>query len=102
MLFVLMLRNMSLTARVDRELSAVLEGIAWEEFRQAGLPERFRDKVAVVIPAYNEEDSIGAGAAAHPARRSAASRPRCWSSTTARATAPATSPAPTARRSRAT
>ena len=58
-LFLLILRNMSLTARVDRELSAVLEGIAWEEFRQAGLPERFRDRVAVVIPAYNEEDNIG-------------------------------------------
>ena len=37
----------------------MLEGIAWEEFRLAGLPERFRDKVAVVIPAYNEEDNIG-------------------------------------------
>jgi hypothetical protein len=58
-LFLLILRNMSLTVRVDRELSAVLEGIAWEEFRQAGLPERFRDRVAVVVPAYNEEDSIG-------------------------------------------
>ena len=58
-LFILLLRNMALTGRVDRELSAVLEGIAWEEFRLAGLPERFRDKVAVVIPAYNEEDNIG-------------------------------------------
>jgi hypothetical protein len=58
-LFALLLRNMALTARVDRELSAVLEGIAWEEFRSAGLPERFKDKVAVVIPAYNEEDNIG-------------------------------------------
>jgi hypothetical protein len=58
-LFLLMLRNMSQTARVDRELTAVLEGIAWEEFRQAGLPELFRGRVAVVIPAYNEEDSIG-------------------------------------------
>ena len=59
-LFLLILRNMSLTARVDRELSAVLEGIAWEEFRQAGLPAKFEDRVAVVIPAYNEEHSIGA------------------------------------------
>src|SRR5215211_5912655 len=59
-LFLLILRNMSLTVRVDRELSAVLEGIAWEEFRQAGLPEQFQGRVAVVIPAYNEEDSIGA------------------------------------------
>jgi hypothetical protein len=59
-LFTLLLRNMALTGRVDRELSAVLEGIAWEDFRLAGLPDRFRDKVAVVIPAYNEEDNIGA------------------------------------------
>ena len=58
-LFVLLLRNMALTGRVDRELSRVLEGMAWEEFRSAGLPERFRDKIAVVIPAYNEEDNIG-------------------------------------------
>jgi hypothetical protein len=58
-MFILLLRNMALTGRVDRELSAVLEGIAWEEFRLAGLPEHFRDKVAVVIPAYNEEDNIG-------------------------------------------
>jgi hypothetical protein len=58
-LFLLILRNMSLTVRVDRELSAVLEGIAWDEFRRAGLPEQFRDRLAVVIPAYNEEDSIG-------------------------------------------
>ena len=58
-MFVLLLRNMALTGRVDRELSAVLEGIAWEEFRTSGLPERFKDKVAVVIPAYNEEDNIG-------------------------------------------
>jgi hypothetical protein len=58
-LFLLILRNMSLTVRVDRELSAVLEGIAWDEFRRAGLPAQFRDRVAVVVPAYNEEDSIG-------------------------------------------
>lgn len=58
-LFLLILRNMSLTVRVDRELSAVLEGIAWEEFRQSGLPAEFEGRVAVVIPAYNEEDSIG-------------------------------------------
>jgi hypothetical protein len=57
-LFGLTVRSLWQTGKVDRELTAVLEGIAWEEFRQAGLPERFRDKVAVVIPAYNEEDSL--------------------------------------------
>ncbi len=58
-LFTLLLRNMALTSRVDRELSRVLEGMAWEEFRTSGLPDRFRDRIAVVIPAYNEEDNIG-------------------------------------------
>ncbi len=57
-LFLLTVRSLWQTGKVDRELTAVLEGIAWEEFRQAGLPERFRDKVAVVIPAYNEEDNL--------------------------------------------
>ena len=58
-LFALTLRSLWQTGRIDRELSAVLEGIAWEEFRSGGLPERFRDKVAVVVPAFNEQDSIG-------------------------------------------
>ena len=58
-LFLLVLRALSQGSRITRELSGVLEGIAWEEFRSAGLPERFRDKVAVVVPAYDEEDNLG-------------------------------------------
>jgi hypothetical protein len=58
-LFLLILRALSQGARNTRQLSAALEGLAWEEFRQAGLPERFRGKVAVVIPAYNEAENIG-------------------------------------------
>jgi hypothetical protein len=58
-LFLLSLRALTQTARHSRELSAVLEGLAWEEFRQAGLPERFRGRVAVLIPAYNEAENIG-------------------------------------------
>ena len=58
-LFLLILRALSQSARNARQLSAALEGLAWEEFRQAGLPERFKGKVAVVIPAYNEADNIG-------------------------------------------
>ncbi len=58
-MFALVIRNMSQTGRVDRELSRVLEGLAWEEFRSAGLPEKFSGKIAVVIPAYNEADNIG-------------------------------------------
>jgi Glycosyl transferase family 2 len=58
-LFLLTMRSLVQNARIERKLSAALEGIAWEEFRASGLPERFRDRIAIVIPAYNEEDSLG-------------------------------------------
>jgi hypothetical protein len=58
-LFLLILRALSQAARNSRQLSAVLEGLAWEEFRQAALPERFRDRIAILVPAYNEAESIG-------------------------------------------
>jgi hypothetical protein len=58
-LFLLILRALSQAARNARQLSAVLEGLAWEEFRQADLPQRFRGKVAILVPAYNEAESIG-------------------------------------------
>jgi hypothetical protein len=58
-LFLLILRALSQAARNTRQLSAVLEGLAWEEFRQAALPERFRGRVAVVVPAFNEAENIG-------------------------------------------
>ncbi len=58
-LFLLILRALSQSSRNARQLSAALEGLAWEEFRQAGLPERFKGKIAVVVPAYNEADNIG-------------------------------------------
>jgi hypothetical protein len=58
-LFLLTVRSLVQNGRIERKLSAALEGIAWDEFRSAGLMERFRDRVAVVVPAYNEEDNIG-------------------------------------------
>jgi Glycosyl transferase family 2 len=58
-LFLLILRALSQAARNARQLSAVLEGLAWEEFRQAKLPERFRGKVAILIPAYDEAENVG-------------------------------------------
>jgi hypothetical protein len=58
-LFLLILRALSQAARNSRQLSAVLEGLAWEEFRQAGLPEGFRGRVAILVPAYNEAENIG-------------------------------------------
>ena len=58
-LFGLILRALSVGARNSRQLAAALEGMAWEEFRQAGQPERFRGKVAILIPAYNEAENIG-------------------------------------------
>ncbi|HEY6653198.1 MAG TPA: glycosyltransferase [Solirubrobacterales bacterium] len=58
-LFLLVLRALTESARMNQQLSALLEGLAWEEFREAKLPQRFRDKVAVVIPAYDEAESVG-------------------------------------------
>jgi hypothetical protein len=58
-LFLLILRALSQAARNSRQLSAVLEGLAWDEFRQAGLPERFAGRVAILVPAYNEAENIG-------------------------------------------
>ena len=58
-LFLLILRALAQSARNAAQLSAALEGLAWEEFRQAKLPERFRGKIAVVIPAYNEAENVG-------------------------------------------
>jgi hypothetical protein len=58
-LFGLILRALTQGARNSRELSAVLEGMAWEEFRAAGLPERFSGKIAVLVPAYNEAENLG-------------------------------------------
>src|SRR5271156_2357883 len=39
-LFILTVRALSVGARNSRQLSAALEGLAWAEFRQAGLPAR--------------------------------------------------------------
>jgi hypothetical protein len=57
-LFFLITRALSESSKVNRQLSALLEGLAWEQFRSAGLVDRFRDRIAVVIPAYNEADSV--------------------------------------------
>jgi Glycosyl transferase family 2 len=58
-LFLLILRALTQAARNSRQLSAVLEGLAWEEFRQAGLPQRFHERIAILVPAYNEAENIG-------------------------------------------
>jgi len=57
-LFILNVRSLTASGRNHRSLSAVMEGLAWEEFRLEGHPDRFRGTVAVVIPAYNEAESI--------------------------------------------
>jgi hypothetical protein len=59
-LFLLVLRALTESSRMNQQLSALLEGLAWEEFRNAKLPERFRDRIAVVIPAYNEAENVAA------------------------------------------
>ena len=58
-LFLLTLRALAQSSRVAQQLGGALEGLAWEEFRAAGHPERFRDRIAIVIPAYNEADNVG-------------------------------------------
>ncbi len=58
-LFLLVLRALSQSSRIAHQLGGALEGLAWEEFRAAGLPERFRDRVAILIPAYNEAENVG-------------------------------------------
>ncbi|HKG36375.1 MAG TPA: glycosyltransferase family 2 protein [Solirubrobacterales bacterium] len=58
-LFVLILRSLAQSGRNTRELSAVLEGLAWDEFRNADLPRRFAGRIAVLVPAYNEADNLG-------------------------------------------
>jgi hypothetical protein len=66
-LFALVIRALSQGSRITRELSALLEGLAADEFRLAGHPERFRDRVAVLVPAYDEAENIGSVLAAIPA-----------------------------------
>jgi hypothetical protein len=58
-LFGLVVRALAQGSRITRELSAVLEGLAWEQFEAGGHPERFRDRIGVLVPAYNEAESIG-------------------------------------------
>lgn len=58
-LFLMALRALSVGARNARQLSAVLEGISSEQFRVTDHRKRFRGKVGVVIPAYNEAENIG-------------------------------------------
>jgi Glycosyl transferase family 2 len=58
-LFGLILRALAQGGRNSRELSAVIEGLAWDEFRIGGTPQRFAGKVAVVVPAYNEAENVG-------------------------------------------
>jgi hypothetical protein len=58
-LFALVLRSLAQSSRITRELSGLLEGLAWEEFRAGDNPDRFRDRLGILIPAYNEAESIG-------------------------------------------
>jgi hypothetical protein len=58
-MFLLVVRALSQGSRITRELSAVLEGLALEQFVAAGHPERFQDRIGVLVPAYNEVESIG-------------------------------------------
>ena len=52
------LRLLARDARTAEQLSAVVEGLAAEQFHHAGLADRFSSKVAVLIPAYEEADNL--------------------------------------------
>src|SRR5215210_6892730 len=58
-MFLLVVRALAQGSRITRELSGVLEGLASERFKLAGYPERFRGRIGVLIPAYNEAENIG-------------------------------------------
>jgi len=58
-LFLISMRALSVGARNTRQISAVLEGIASEQFRSEGHRKIFRGKIAIVIPAYDEADNLG-------------------------------------------
>ena len=58
-LFLLTLRALAQSSRVSQQLGGALEGLAWEQFRASGHPERFRDRIGVLVPAYNEAENIG-------------------------------------------
>ena len=47
-LFLLVVRALAQGSRITRELSEVLEGLAWEQFSVAGHPERFRGRIGVL------------------------------------------------------
>ena len=58
-LFLMSMRALAVSGRNTRQLSAVLEGIASEQFRAEGHRKNFRNRIGIVIPAYNEADNIG-------------------------------------------
>jgi hypothetical protein len=58
-LFLISIRALSVGGRNTRQIAAVLEGIASEQFRLEGHRKHFRNRIAVLIPAFNEADNIG-------------------------------------------
>ena len=101
-LFLLILRALSQSARNARQLSAALEGLAWEEFRQAELPRALPRQGRDRHPRLQRGRQHRLRPRPDARARSAACRSRRWSSTTAPATGPATSPPSTAPPSPAT
>lgn len=58
-LFILSIRALAVGGRNTRQISAVLEGIASEQFRLEDRRRLFKDRIAVVIPAFNEAENVG-------------------------------------------
>lgn len=59
LIFLLLLKVFSNLSVLDKEFTALLGGLAWERFKDGGWPEKFKGKLAIVIPGYNEADNIG-------------------------------------------
>jgi Glycosyl transferase family 2 len=57
-LFLITLRVVAVGARNADQLSAVVEGLAAEQFHHAGHAARFENKIAVLIPAFEEADNV--------------------------------------------
>ena len=95
-LFIITLRALSVGARNSRQLSAALEGLAWEEFRQAGLPGPLQGQDRDPDPGLQRGREHRRRPRPDARRGLRRARPRSWSSTTAPATGPATSPPSTA------
>jgi glycosyl transferase family 2 len=58
-LLLLIALALSRISAVGRNLDSVVEGVAYDQALREGELDRFEDRIAIVIPAYNEADNLG-------------------------------------------